>query len=240
VSLNDVKQAGESWSGPQLIRPPQFVRDHVSDAVVGTDAGGAVISRNRAAEDIFGRPAATVRGAHVSEASGAQLDPAHLDNSGGMMHATCVAADGGPVIMRIAATYSRDGYVVVCVENRPAAQRAALPDCSDGNEVLLSFIDITAEQTSTVRLMHRASHDPLTMLPNRAHVLDRIGQALAQLGPPLTAVLFIDLDNLKDINGSRGHEARDTAYRPWRVDYVPRCVTMTSSPGSVATSLSTQ
>ena len=63
----------------------------------------------------------------------------------------------------------------------------------------------------TDQLRHQALHDALTGLPNRALILDRIGQMLAQSRRRATpvAVLFIDLDNFKDINDTLGHRAGD-------------------------------
>ncbi|MGH9015172.1 MAG: sensor domain-containing protein [Acidimicrobiia bacterium] len=62
------------------------------------------------------------------------------------------------------------------------------------------------------RLEHQALHDPLTGLPNRALVLDRLSQALVRLGRhphEMVAVLFLDLDRFKVINDSLGHDAGD-------------------------------
>jgi diguanylate cyclase (GGDEF)-like protein len=65
--------------------------------------------------------------------------------------------------------------------------------------------------SKTAELLHRALYDPLTDLPNRALVLERAGQLLAraQGGPGLVAMLFIDLDNFKEINDTLGHTAGD-------------------------------
>ncbi len=59
--------------------------------------------------------------------------------------------------------------------------------------------------------MHQATHDPLTGLPNRSLVLDRLDQALARsarTGGRVT-VLFADLDRFKVVNDSFGHTVGD-------------------------------
>jgi diguanylate cyclase (GGDEF)-like protein len=56
-----------------------------------------------------------------------------------------------------------------------------------------------------------AHNDQLTQLPNRAYLYDRLSFIIAQAKRRETqfAVLFIDLDEFKDINDSLGHEAGD-------------------------------
>ena len=62
-------------------------------------------------------------------------------------------------------------------------------------------------------LFHKATHDGLTDLPNRALFLDRLRASLAQAvrdGQPL-AVMVLDLNGLKPINDHHGHRAGDAA-----------------------------
>ena len=72
--------------------------------------------------------------------------------------------------------------------------------------------DITERKEAEEWLEHRAFHDPLTDLPNRQLVLDRLGHALARTERRQSsgvAVLFMDLDRFKVVNDSLGHEAGD-------------------------------
>jgi diguanylate cyclase (GGDEF)-like protein/PAS domain S-box-containing protein len=72
--------------------------------------------------------------------------------------------------------------------------------------------DITERKEAEEWLEHRAFHDPLTDLPNRQLVLDRLGHALTRTDRRQSsgvAVLFLDLDRFKIVNDSLGHEAGD-------------------------------
>ncbi|MGZ4679941.1 MAG: putative bifunctional diguanylate cyclase/phosphodiesterase, partial [Ilumatobacteraceae bacterium] len=64
------------------------------------------------------------------------------------------------------------------------------------------------------RLIHEARHDGLTGLPNRMAILERLDEAIQRVNPgAMAAVLFIDLDDLKVLNDSLGHDRADEMLR---------------------------
>src|SRR5262245_33972523 len=67
----------------------------------------------------------------------------------------------------------------------------------------------TAQEALQHQLVHRAMHDPLTGLPNRTVLAERLEWALGLGGGDSQAVLLIDLDGFKDINDTFGHPAGD-------------------------------
>jgi diguanylate cyclase (GGDEF)-like protein/PAS domain S-box-containing protein len=71
--------------------------------------------------------------------------------------------------------------------------------------------DITAQIKAERALAYQALHDPLTGLVNRLALMDRLEQALVAMERRHSrlAVLFIDLDDFKQINDSFGHDAGD-------------------------------
>jgi diguanylate cyclase (GGDEF)-like protein/PAS domain S-box-containing protein len=73
------------------------------------------------------------------------------------------------------------------------------------------FSDITALKEQQEKLEYLAHYDPLTRLPNRVLLADRIQQALhqAQRSGELVAVAYLDLDGFKPINDTLGHAAGD-------------------------------
>ena len=73
------------------------------------------------------------------------------------------------------------------------------------------FHDITELRRNEERIRHLAFHDPLTGLPNRVLLHDRLAQAIASArrdNEPL-GLMFIDLDRFKAINDSFGHDSGD-------------------------------
>lgn len=74
-----------------------------------------------------------------------------------------------------------------------------------------TFSNITHDPEASAEIHRLAYYDPLTHLPNRRLLMDRLGQALAgsQRSGRYGALLFMDLDNFKKLNDTRGHDVGD-------------------------------
>jgi diguanylate cyclase (GGDEF)-like protein/PAS domain S-box-containing protein len=125
----------------------------------------------------------------------------------------------------------RDGTTFIC---RTRGRRIDLGDPEQ--EWIWSFEDVTAEREADLRVQralgeleravaqrtaeleeakaraqHLADHDPLTGLPNRRLLEDRLTQALAlsHRNRQHSAVMFVDIDRFKTVNDSLGHAVGD-------------------------------
>ena len=84
--------------------------------------------------------------------------------------------------------------------------------CVEGLLYFLFRIIATAEAKRRAELLHQATHDQLTGLLNRNYLKDNIQQWIYPKAPPF-GLLYIDLDNFKNVNDSFGHQHGDVLLR---------------------------
>jgi diguanylate cyclase (GGDEF)-like protein len=77
--------------------------------------------------------------------------------------------------------------------------------------ILVSEADVSTLKRTEAQARFQAMHDALTGLPNRAHVMQQFAQALSDIHHAglAAALIFIDLDNFKNVNDTLGHAAGD-------------------------------
>ena len=115
-----------------------------------------------------------------------QLEQA-LDGDGGEHEFEVGLIDGGALAVAVTNLREAEGSHVICLR------------------------DSSGELNARRELEHRALHDPMTSLPNRELLLDRLAVALARRVRQGTSlgVIFVDLDEFKQINDEYGHVVGD-------------------------------
>lgn len=105
-------------------------------------------------------------------------------------------------------------------------QISATPEAVEDGVMWHGYIsDITARKTSEAEIEKLAFFDPLTGLPNRRMFMDRMARAVRRCREhgASGALIFIDLDNFKTLNDTRGHDIGDS-YLAQVADRLKTCV----------------
>ncbi|MFN7155176.1 MAG: EAL domain-containing protein [Acidovorax sp.] len=81
--------------------------------------------------------------------------------------------------------------------------------------LVITYHDVTALRQASAEIESLAFYDPLTNLPNRRLLMDRMQQAVAASvrSAQFGALLFLDLDHFKTLNDTQGHEVGDMLLR---------------------------
>jgi diguanylate cyclase (GGDEF)-like protein/PAS domain S-box-containing protein len=169
-------------------------------ALLVFDRGGRITLVNRQAEQLFGLDAAAATGERLD-----RLIPPSADATRPWFSNVFDRGEESRAIEVEALARRADGHEF------PVEVSLSLLESEGGQLISAAIRDVTELKEAAEALTHRASHDPLTGLPNRTVFLDRLEQALARARRthrPL-AVIFLDLDDFKTINDTHGHGTGD-------------------------------
>ena len=175
------------------------------EAVIAADLDDRVVEFNPAAERTFGYRAADVLGRNGAELF---VPPAARDQY--RRNAARVRAEPNSSLLnrRIETTAMRsDGS-----EFRVELTVARVDGGDDQGPLFYSFVrDIEERLRSQEQLAHLAYHDALTGLPNRSMVEQQLDLSLARArrSDEAVALMFVDLDDFKEVNDRLGHAAGD-------------------------------
>ncbi|NDU89120.1 MAG: diguanylate cyclase [Ferrovum sp.] len=183
------------------------VLDHVSDAVIMASTDGRITAFNRAATRIFGYTHADVMGQNVTLL---MPEPHCTHHDQHIRH----FLDWGENIPS-----SRSRELVGKRKNGeifPITLVLTSVEQNPGDWVFIAIVrDLTQDDATLRNLRSTAYSDPLTGLPNRLLLMDRLSQAIRSLNreSPGIALLFVDLDHFKPINDNFGHHVGDLVLR---------------------------
>jgi diguanylate cyclase (GGDEF)-like protein/PAS domain S-box-containing protein len=189
----------------ELAQRYESILDTAGDGIFGVDLHGQILFVNEAAATILGHPRSALAGADaITLILGGPAAAAEERGPGGLLGRAL--ASGRAEVVNTECFRRADGacfpveYVVT-----------PLMQAEQVTGAVVVFRDVTKRRESEEDMVYRANFDPVTGLPNRNLLLERLEQELkrARREQNMVAVIFIDLDHFKAVNDSLGHRAGD-------------------------------
>jgi diguanylate cyclase (GGDEF)-like protein/PAS domain S-box-containing protein len=180
----------------------QAILDNMADGVVTFNADGVIESFNKAASVMFGYPAVAVIGSDISILTPPAKHQEYLP-----YRRKFLMLDG-PATEALTLEFEalrRDGSIF-------PVSLAVSKIARSGRAIGIGILrDITLSRQNEDEIRRLAFYDPLTELPNRRLLMDRLKQATATSARKGThaAVMFLDLDHFKQLNDTLGHDMGD-------------------------------
>lgn len=179
----------------------RVVFDNAAIAIAIGDTDGTLLDVNRGLAEMIGVPAEALRGVSV-------YDFAHPSDREGirtLVYEKLVPAGQGTVrleqrIRRADDSYGWASFAITFVKGVDG----------QGDYLLAVGEDVTEQHRMREELHRQARHDPLTGLPNRRHLIERIDTMIADArNGDRAGLCFVDIDRFKHINDRYGHGTGD-------------------------------
>lgn len=167
--------------------------------LIFVDSQGHIAFANRASERLFGHPRDAMLGRPLDLVIPERLRAAHQAGVGRIRAGLPSRLAGRTVEIMALHADGHEFPIEISMSSWPGA---------DGLMMSGVIRDVSERRDRDRRLARFARHDPLTGLPNRVLLAERL-QSLLDANSDVTVIL-IGLDGLKKINGDLGHEAGDT------------------------------
>lgn len=195
---------GMAQSLELLFQQNQHVMEVMPEAVIVSDSSGKIVTVNAQAEKLFGYTRSEMIGLSIETLVPERFRATHATHRNEYMAMATptvrIMGEGRELFAR-----RKDGSEFATEINLGSLKT------EDGHFVISAVRDVSERKQFETRILHQATHDPLTSLPNRILFHDILEHAMirAVRTEKLLAVLFLDLDEFKNINDTLGHEYGD-------------------------------
>ncbi|MDP2142440.1 MAG: EAL domain-containing protein [Gammaproteobacteria bacterium] len=185
-----------------FVRRQEDLFENAPDGILTVDGTGCVVRLNTQIEHMFGYSRSELLGQSLERLLPATMRERHAELRSAYMR----APTGRPMALsRGLVGRRKDGSEI------PLDISLGKHGGTAGTEITAFIRDVSERREMELAMQHRATHDALTGLPNRALLQDRLDRCLVQATRQKSgcALMMLDLDNFKDINDGWGHSTGD-------------------------------